>query len=328
MSAAASIIHQFGHPGEVVELFDQPMPEPAPGEVVVKMQRSVINPSDLITISGAYRSRIALPFQPGYEGTGMVVACGEGVTSPTVGTRVLPIGLPGNWSSYKRSPAQWCIPVSETLTLPQAATLYVNPATAWLMLHERARIQPGMRVVISAGASEIGRMLIRLLNQSGIEPVVTLRRHSSLSRLQGLALEAVLFTEEPDFDKTLNELLPSDSVDLLLDAVGGKVGMALARSLKPDGHLIHYGLLSGQPLAADLPLQLSGVRFELFVLRNWIHQAEKSSVHALFQTLEPLMLAGTVSSDIDSVFALADIHEAFKRIEDPDRDGKVLLDLM
>ncbi|WP_428243458.1 zinc-dependent alcohol dehydrogenase family protein [Gynuella sp.] len=324
MSAAASIIHQFGHPGEVVELFEQPIPEPGAGEVVVQMQRSVINPSDLITISGAYRSRIALPFQPGYEGTGVVVACGDGVTYPAVGTQVLPIGLPGSWSTYKLTPAQWCIPVSEGLSLEQAATLYVNPATAWLMLHDRARVQPGMRVVISAGASEIGRMLIRLLNQVGIEPVVTVRRRSSLPRLQGLALETVLFTEAPDFDHALQP----GSVDLLLDAVGGEVGMALARCLKPGGHLIHYGLLSGQPLAADLPLQLSGVTFELFVLRHWIHQAEKSSIHALFRTLESLMLAGTVSSNIDSVFQLADIHKAFKRIDDPDRDGKVLLDLM
>ena len=319
--AIATIIHQFGRADEVIEIYDQALPQPAADEVVVQMQMSAINPSDLITISGAYRSRIALPFQPGYEGVGVVIACGDRVAHLRPGMRVLPIGIAGSWSCYKVTPAHWCFPISDQLSTEQAATLYVNPATAWLMLHERAQVQPGMNIVISAGASAIGRMMIRMLNRLGIKPIVTIRNRTSMLRLQAFALEAMLVTDEPDFDKALKP----QSVDLVLDAVGGAIGARLAQALKPGGQFIHYGLLSGQPLPSHIHTLVADMRFELFVLRNWIHQAEKSRIHELFQTLEPLMLADIVSSDIDSIMPLADIHWALARVNDNEHKGKVLL---
>jgi NADPH:quinone reductase-like Zn-dependent oxidoreductase len=126
----------------------------------VRMLASAINPSDIVTICGAYSSRVGLPFFPGYEGVGIVEQVGDCVTALQVGTRVLPLGSASCWQEFKTVEAEWCFPVSDDLTLHQAATMYVNPATAWLMLSAHVDIRARPNVLISAAASAVGCMMV------------------------------------------------------------------------------------------------------------------------------------------------------------------------
>src|SRR5580693_5698455 len=199
MKVRATVVERFGPARDAVTLIDtQPRPL-APSEVRVRMLGCVINPSDLVTISGAYRSRTRLPFFPGYEGVGVVEETGDQVTELPLGSRVLPIGSAGCWQELKVSNARWCFPISDALTVQQAATMYVNPATAWLMLHEQATIAPDATVVISAGASTLGRMMIRLLNLKGIEPIVTVRTEQSVRWLENMRVRRILLSSAPAF---------------------------------------------------------------------------------------------------------------------------------
>jgi NADPH:quinone reductase-like Zn-dependent oxidoreductase len=101
------IADQFGAP-DVVLSFRQveQSPSPKPGEVVVRMLASAINPSDLLTIGGAYPHRTPLPFVPGFEGVGTIEALGEEVDDVRLGQRVMPIGSAGGWQTCKIAPAQ------------------------------------------------------------------------------------------------------------------------------------------------------------------------------------------------------------------------------
>lgn len=321
----STAVRRFGAAHEVVEVEAAGMPRPGTGEVVVRMGLSAVNPSDLVTIAGAYRTRTPLPFRPGYEGVGTVVAVGPGVEDLRPGSRVLPIGTPGSWATHKVAEARWCFPVSDDIALEQAATMYVNPCTAWLMLHDRAAIRPGLRVIVSAAASEIGVMLVRMLNRAGLAPVVTVRRPDSAARLAGLAVERVLVGTPADFAPDLADVVRQGGADLVLDAVGGEVGLALSTVVRPGGQFIHYGLLSGVPLPPETWQRAPGIRFEMFWLRNWIHRQPRAEIEALLRRVEALIRSGTVASQIDSVFPLDEIGAALARVGSARRRGKVLL---
>lgn len=323
--ALSCVVRRFGPAREVVELEEAEIPPPAAHEVVVRLERSAINPSDLVTVSGAYPSRTPLPFRPGYEGVGTVVEAGSAVEGLAPGTRVLPIGAPGAWSTHKTAQARWCFPVPERLSLDQAATMYVNPCTAWLMLHERAEIRPGRRVVVSAAASAIGLMLVRLLNRSGVAPVVTVARAASAGRLEGLEVSSVLRSGSPTFEAELLDATGGGQADLVLDAVGGAAGLALSRALKPGGRFVHYGLLSGVPLPPEAWRRDPAIAFELFSLRTWIHARPRRDIKALLERVGALAIEGTLSSEVEAVYDLPEIGAALRHAESDRRRGKVLL---
>ncbi len=325
MRAISSVVRRFGQAHEVVELDEGGLDRPAADDVVVRMDRSSINPSDLITISGAYRSRTPLPFRPGYEGVGTVVDIGSAVEGLSVGMRVLPIGTAGAWSTYKTAQARWCFRVPDGLVLDQAATMYVNPCTAWLLLHERARLQPGQRVVVSAAASAIGGMLVRMLNRLDIAPVVTITREASAARLAGMRVRQVIVSGSRRLAADLRDATDGGRADLVLDAVGGAVGLALSESLRPGGRFIHYGLLSGIPLPPETWQRGSGMQFELFSLRNWIHAKPRPEIETLLEEVAALMMDGTVSSEIEATYGLADIEAALRHAASDRRCGKILI---
>ncbi len=325
MRAVSSIIRRFGPAREVVALEEVELAAPAAHEVIVQMERSAINPSDLITVSGAYPSRTPLPFRPGFEGVGTVVEAGSAVEGLSPGMRVLPIGTAGAWSTHKTVEARWCFRVPDRLPLDQAATMYVNPCTAWLMLHERAEIWPGQRVVVSAAASAIGGMLVRLLNRLGVAPVVTVAREASASRFEGMRVRRVLASGARTFAAELRDATDGGQADLVLDAVGGETGLALSQALKPGGRFIHYGLLSGAPLPAEAWRRDPGIGFELFSLRTWIHARPRRDIEALLDRVEALMADGVLASGIEAVYDLAGIGQALRHVDSERRRGKVLL---
>ena len=165
------------HPGPIHNVTIQDVPEPdAPqrGEVIVRMLASTFNPSDAVTVSGAYASRIEFPLVPGFEGVGVVERIGPETPSTLLGHRVLPIGSAGAWQELKRTDHTWCIPVPDDIPTDVACFAYINPLTAYLMVE---RFCGDARTVLIDGASTtIARHLQELLDQRGIETVMVGRQ--------------------------------------------------------------------------------------------------------------------------------------------------------
>lgn len=154
------IAHRFGDPADVLVCEPAARPLAPPDGVVARLLASPINPSDLVTISGAYPHRTSLPFIPGFEALGVVEQAGE-ATTLSVGQRVLMIGSAGGWQTFKATSDDWCIPVPDDLTDDQAATAYINPLTARMMLSSAA-VSAGAVVGVNAANSATGRMLLRM----------------------------------------------------------------------------------------------------------------------------------------------------------------------
>ena len=324
-SALRALVRSFGPAPEVVALETYEPDQPGPGHVWVRMTARSINPSDLLTISGTYSARNRLPFVPGFEGVGVVEDVGPGVTDLRVGDRVVPIGSAGAWQEVKIARADWCFPVAAELTDAQAATSYINPLTAWLMLHERAVLFPGMSLALNAAGSAIGRILIRMANAAGIRPIALVRADASRRLLAGLNLEAVVVVEDEAVESALREATNGRGVGLALDAIGGASGEALAHSLRSNGHFLHYGLLSGRALPADLPRRRPDVRFELFWLRHWVHTQSRHVIAARLTEVARLVATGLAATPIEAEYPLRDLTEALRHSLRRGRSGKILI---
>lgn len=279
---------------------------PAPSDVMVKMQASAINPSDLVSVSGAYSFRIPLPFVPGFEGVGVIDMTGAEVSDFKVGQRVLPLGSSGGWQSCKTLPAEWCIPVPDDLTDGQAATAYVNPLTARLMLRALAPA-PGMLVAVNAANSAIGRIMLRLLDAMKVRSLAIVRSRTA----------QVMLAHEPVCDVILaGEKLPP--LDGGFDAIGGGDGAAMAQAIRSGGALMHYGLLSGRPL----PPGLRSVR--PFWLRNWVHAASRAELRAAMTEVFGDIRSGLAATTIEASYPLAEYRAALAHNAQAGRRGKIL----
>ena len=139
----ALIFRETGEPKSVLKLAEIPTPPLAPGEALVRVLLSPINPSDLHMVRGRYGYQPELPASPGIEGMGMVEAVGPGVQGPTVGTRVIFVDTWHTWREQIICPVDKLVPVPDGLDDPAAATSYINPLTAWALTRSSHNLKEG-----------------------------------------------------------------------------------------------------------------------------------------------------------------------------------------
>ncbi|MCS7072826.1 MAG: alcohol dehydrogenase catalytic domain-containing protein, partial [Anaerolinea sp.] len=142
---------------------DCPIPQPGPGEVLVRIAAAPLNPSDLMFVQGLYGLRKNLPVIPGFEGSGTIAALGPDVTDLHIGQRVACFAGAGDgtWAEYMVTGAANCLPVPDSIDMEEAAMLLVNPLTARALL-DRAQETGGGALVQTAAASALGQIIIRL----------------------------------------------------------------------------------------------------------------------------------------------------------------------
>ncbi|WP_312418193.1 zinc-dependent alcohol dehydrogenase family protein [Shinella sp.] len=311
-----AVVRAFGDPRQVIDLKEADPVAPGPGDVEIRIHRAAINPSDLIPVTGAYRSRTVLPFVPGFEGVGEIMSLGTDVTGLSIGQRVLPIGASGLWQQRLVRPANWCFAVPDDLSDDQAAMAYVNPLTAFRLIDAvqahfgKAGVR---RVGVTAAASAIGRMLLVLLAEAGFHPVALVRSAATAERLAETFAGEIAVGVAPD-------------LDAVLDAVGGEAGNELFRQVRAGGAFIQYGALSGAQLDPALVTERrEAVAFSFLWLRNWVHAAPRADIEGAFARSFTGIRACILGSAVDGVYPLSELAAALARQDDPARTGKVLL---
>jgi NADPH:quinone reductase-like Zn-dependent oxidoreductase len=324
----AAVFESFGDPAKVLEVRDVPVPEPGRGEVRVRMLASPVNPSDLLYIRGQYGARPQLPVTPGFEGVGMVEATGGGLLGRLrLGRRVAVLSSrSGTWQERTIVPARRVIPVPPQLPDDQAATFFVNPASALVMTHYVLKIPPGACLAQTAAGSALGRMVIRLGQRSGFRTINIVRRPEQADELRRAGAEAVICSSTESIETRLEELTGGKGVPFAIDAVGGSTGSAVARSLASRGRMLLYGTLSGEPLELNPRTLIAGQkRIEGFWLGEWSQAQRVVTMLRLVGQLSRLFAAGVVTSEVGQTFPLTEVQAAVQTAETPGRQGKVLL---
>ncbi|GAA2688803.1 zinc-dependent alcohol dehydrogenase family protein [Streptomyces lunalinharesii] len=321
----AAVADSPGRLADVLTLRDVDGPaDPGAGEVVVRMLATTVNPSDEVSVSGAYGSRTSFPMVPGFEGVGVIVAVGPGVPGSALGRRVLPLGSAGNWQQYKRLGHSWCVPVPDDVPDEVACFAYINPLTARLMVDRFCG--PGVRtVVVTAATSAIGRHLAELLADRGVTPVGVVRGTPGRGVADPSRWRAVVATNEPGWRERLRAAVGPRGADVTFDCVGGGVGGDVFALTAGDGAFVHYGLLSGTPLPADCFTGGGGARVELFRLRDTVQKDDGRHLPELFAPVFADLRRGRLHTAVGTRIGLGELAEHVKGPA-AGRAGKVLVD--
>ena len=321
----AVIFEQFGDPAEVLQVREVPEPEPGPGQVLVRMLASPIGPADLLTIRGEYGHRLKLPATPGTEGVGIVEA-GRGLLGRLrVGQRVAVLNeTGGNWQEKVVISALRIVPLSSHVPDDQAATFFINPATAFIMTRLVLKVPPGAWLMQTAAGSALGRMVIRLGRHFGFRTINVVRGRQQAQELLRAGGDAAIATESESIEDRVQALTNGEGVHFALDAVGGATGSAVARSLALGGRLLIYGTLANEPLSLPSRMLFLGVkRVEGFWLSEWANRQSILTMMRLFRRIHELMAKGVLSTEIGPIFPLDEIQAAVRQVSTPGRQGKI-----
>ncbi|HZT57570.1 MAG TPA: zinc-binding dehydrogenase [Pyrinomonadaceae bacterium] len=259
-----------------IVLAEMPVPRPGHGQVLVRMTAAPINPSDLSFIRGTYGIKKRLPVVPGLEGSGEAVAAGGGLLARyLLGKRVAcaaPADGDGTWAEFMLAEASHCIPLRKGTDTEQAATMIVNPFTAWALLEEAKKLR-AEAVVQTAAASALGRMIVRLAVARGVHLVNVVRRAEQVELLKREGAGYVLDSSADDFDERLRELCTRLRATVAFDAVAGEMTGRVLNAMPARSTAIVYGALSLQGCVVDprsLIFQRKSVRG--FWLSDWLRR--------------------------------------------------------
>lgn len=318
----------LGEHGAVPVVRRVPLPRPEDGEVLVRMAAAPVNPSDLAFLEGMYAYRKPLPAVPGIEGSGTVVAAGKGLMPRLLlGRRVACSSSTtrgGTWAEYMVTSASLCVPLDRSVSLEQGATLLVNPLTA-LALTDVAKKGKHAAVVVSAAASSLGRMIVRLCLRDALPVVCVVRRPEQAELLQNLGAEHVLDTTTSNFAERLADIARKLNASLILDGVAGELTGILLEACPAGTSAIVYSDLSQRPCVVDSRrFFFERKRIRGFYLADWV--AGKNLVQALLLARRAQgLVGGALQTTIRRRVPLSSVGEALALYRSDMTAGKVLL---
>ena len=312
-------------PQDVIACVERETPTPKAGEVLLEMLAAPINPSDVLTLTGQYGMLPPLPAVGGNEGIGRVAALGEGVTSVSVGQRVLlPVGS-GTWASHLVVPAAGLMPLPAVGDPLQLAMMTVNPPTASLLLSEFVTLAPGEWVIQNAANSGVGEYVIQLAKRRGIRTVNVVRRQDAVAPLQALGGDVVL-VDGPDLATRVADATDNAKIRLGFDCIGGSATDRIARSLAIGGTVVNYGALSGEACKiAPGSFVFRDVTLRGFWLAFWFRNSTPEQQRAVFGEIATLIASGALAASVQETFPLSRIKDAVAAASTGGRSGKILL---
>jgi len=312
----------YGDPVAGLKFVDIPAPEaPGANQVLIGIEFSPINPSDLLVARGIYAVRPTLPAVIGNEGVGRVLSVGPGVKNVKVGDRVVAPLSSFTWRERMLTSADGLFALPPDADPQQLSMLAINPPTAALLLSEYVELKPGEWVVQNSANSSVGRWVIAFAKARGLKTVNIVRRQELVAELEALGGDVVV-VDSPDVSKKIKAAVGQAEIRLALDGVSGPAAGALASTLSQHGTLVSYAAMSGAPMSIS-PLD---VIFKPITVRGfWLGHPETTakSAPAMAQAAE-MIASGRVSIPVAATYQLSSIKEAVGHAV---RGGKILLDV-
>ncbi|WP_100639224.1 NADP-dependent oxidoreductase [Marinobacter salexigens] len=309
------VYHQFGE-RDVLEVINADIPVPQEGEVLIRVHGAGLNPIDWKTRKGfgfvAQQIETSLPWTPGYDVAGEVVAIGDDVTTLAPGDRVMGlVGFPlngGGYSEYALATADELAVVPEELDLVTAGALPLAALTAWQALFEVAELEPGQKILVHAGAGGVGHLAVQFALAHGAHVIATASA-GNRDFLAELGVHEVIDYNTTDFADECFGL------DVVLDLVGGDTGKRSLRTLGESGVLVTIPTVTADEVVSSAEAQ--GLKAHGMTVRPDVFNLEE---------IAELIEDGDVKVHIGQAFALDQVAQAHELLEGGHVRGKLVLD--
>jgi NADPH2:quinone reductase len=316
-------VHTTGGPEVLSYETDAPAPQPAPGEVLIRVGAAGVNFIDIYHRSGRYN--LPLPFSPGQEAAGRVAALGEGVTDFKVGDRAACFVGSGAYAEFVRAPAVRTVPVPEGLDDRSAAAAIVQGLTAHYLTRDSFPIQPGQTVLVHAAAGGLGLLLTQMAVQRGARVIGTVSTPAKAELARGAGARDVILYAQTDFEAEVKRLTDGRGVDCVYDSVGKTTFDQSLNCLRPLGSLVLCGGSSG-PVPPFDPLTLM-TKGSLFLTRptlgHYVPTAEALRRRAA--DVYGWILNGQLKLRLEHSYPLAQAAQAHRDLESRATTGKLAL---
>ena len=316
-------IHQFGPTEDVLQYEDVPIPEPKPGEILVKVEAASLNRADLGLRKGTYRvSPDALPLIPGRELAGTVEKLGAGVDGFQVGQRVVAYPGLGGYAEYAVAKASEVRPVPEGVTSIQAAAMPTVFLTAWFGLLTDGKLKPGEWLLVQGGSSGVGNAAIQIAKHLGAKVVANSGSEEKCRRLRQLGADVTIDVSQTDFLREVMRVTNNRGVDVVLEMIGGDVYQRSLQALAPGGRLVSIGGAFGA-IPDSPPALTEGRAATRFSITNYL-KSNPEDFKKLDEILE-LVREKKFQVVVGQIFPLAEVRAAQRYLESREHFGKVVL---
>ncbi len=316
-------IQSIGGP-EVLELVELEIPEPGPGQVLIRVEAVGVNYVETYFRRGIYKA--TLPLIPGSEAAGTVEKLGPGVQGLEEGDAVVSVNVMGSYAEYALVPATQLVKVPAELTPEKAAAAMLQGMTAHYLAYSTFPLKAGETVLVHAGAGGVGLLLTQIAARIGAKVITTVSTNekAQLSREAGAA-EVILYTEQ-DFEAEVKRMTGGKGVDVVYDSVGKTTFEKSLNCLRPRGMLALFGASSGPVPPFDL-IQLSS-KGSLYITRPtlWHYIATHAELEWRAGEVLKWAASGELKLRMEHMYPLAEAAQAQIDLEGRKTTGKILLE--
>jgi len=287
----------------------------AAGTVCVRMLAAPINPADLHMVEGQYKLLPPLPAVPGNEGVAIVTKCADDVKDFKAGDRVVLMGstpLTGTWRTHLILKSTELIPVPGTVDLASAATVVVNPSTAFRILHDFVTLKPGDVIMQNAATGGVGQALVQLAKLKGVKSINLVRDRADFTAtetwLKELGADVVLNEDRYKSDAAYKQLVTvqmqalGQKACLAVNGIGGPSADLLIQLLGDKGKFVTYGAVSKMPLTVSpTSFIFQQISMHGFWLSGWAMSHSREEFRAMILQLLGLMQEGRLKASVTRV---------------------------
>ena len=320
----ALICSQYGPP-ENLRVQDMPDPQPAAGEVVVRVRAAGVNFPDALIVQNLYQFKPTPPFSPGGEAAGEVLAVGAGVSRFKVGDKVIALTIWGGFAEQVLAKEDQLFPMSQGLSFEVAGSLLLTYGTCIHALRDRAGLQPGQTVLVLGAAGGIGIAAIELAKALGARVIAAASSAEKLATCRAKGADEVISYREQNLRDEIKRITGGKGVDVVVDPVGGDHAEQALRSMAWRGRYLVVGFTDGQ--IPRLPLNLVllkgcaivGVFWGDFVAR------EPQAAQTDLQDLVAMLARGQIQPLISARFSLQDASKAILELSQRRAQGKLIV---